>query len=152
MRKLTKLLLVLAINGLVAAPLHADGGGYAERNSRLKPVEELIEAENYAGAITELEKALAEEPKDADVLNLLAYSHRKSMHFDIALDYYLQALEIEPKHRGANEYLGELYLQMDRLDLALERLEVLDKDCFFGCREYDELEEAIEAYRKENPS
>ena len=152
MRKLTNLLLVLAINGLVVAPLHADGGGYAERNSRLKPVEELIEAENYAGAIKELEKALAEEPEDPDVLNLLAYSHRKSMHFDVALDYYLKALEIEPKHRGANEYLGELYLQMDRLDLALERLEVLDKDCFFGCKEFDKLEEAIEAYRRENPS
>jgi tetratricopeptide (TPR) repeat protein len=74
------------------------------------------------------------------------------MHFVEALDYYQKALQIDPEHRGANEYLGELYLQMDRLDLALERLKVLDDDCFFGCKEFDELEDAIEDYRAKNPT
>jgi len=74
------------------------------------------------------------------------------MRFDEALVNYQKALKIEPEHRGANEYLGELHLQMGRLDKALERLKVLDDDCFFGCEEFDELEEAIEIYRKENSS
>jgi tetratricopeptide (TPR) repeat protein len=153
MRSFTIPLLVLAINGLALAPLYADGGGGSgNRSSRLEPFQQLIEDEDYPGAIAALEKALVEEPDDADFLNLLAYSHRKSMHFETALDYYQKALTIDPEHRGANEYLGELYLQMDRLDLALERLEVLDKDCFFGCEEFDELEEAIETYRSQNPS
>jgi tetratricopeptide (TPR) repeat protein len=73
-------------------------------------------------------------------------------NFDIALDYYQQALAIEPDHRGANEYLGELYLQTGQPEKAEERLKVLDEECFFGCDEYDELEAAIEEYRKQNPS
>jgi tetratricopeptide (TPR) repeat protein len=151
MSKITFLLLVLAINGVAQAPLYADGGN-ASRSSRLAPFQDLIDDEDYQGAIGKLEKALLESPDDADLLNLLAYSHRKSMHFVEALDYYQKALQIDPEHRGANEYLGELYLQMDRLDLALERLKVLDDDCFFGCKEFDELEDAIEDYRAKNPT
>ncbi|MCP4765474.1 MAG: tetratricopeptide repeat protein [Gammaproteobacteria bacterium] len=151
MRKTIILLLALAINGAALAPLHADGGS-TNRSSRLGPIQQLIDDEDYQGAIAALEEALAESSDDADLLNLLAYSHRKSMHFEIALDYYRKALQIDPEHRGANEYLGELYLQMNRPDLALERLEVLDADCFFGCDEYDELKEAIEDYRVQNPS
>lgn len=103
-------------------------------------------------AISELNKELVESPDDADLLNLLAYSQRKLMRFDEAMVNYHKALKIEPEHRGANEYLGELYLQLGQLDKALERLKVLDDDCFFGCEEFDELEQAIEAYRRENPS
>jgi Tfp pilus assembly protein PilF len=151
MRNILVLMLALAINA--QAPLYADGGGSANnRSSRLAPFLQLIEDGDYGTANAKLEKALAEDPGDADLLNLLAFSHRKSMHFDLALKYYQMALKIDPEHRGANEYLGELYLQMDRLDLALERLEVLDKDCFFGCEEFDELEDAIEEYRRQNPS
>ncbi len=151
MRKLTTLLLALAINGSALAPIYADGG-YARGDSRLAPFQQLIDDEDYQGAITKLEKALTESPDDADLLTLLAYSHRKSRHFDVALGYYQKALQIDPKHRGANEYLGELYLQTDQLDLALERLEVIDKDCFFGCDEYDKLKQAIDDYRAQNPS
>ena len=151
MRKTTILLLALAINGAALAPLHADGG-YANRSSRLAPFQQLIDEEDYQGAIAELEKALAESADDADLLTLLAYSHRKSSHFEIALETYQKALRIDPEHRGANEYLGELYLQMDQLDLALERLKILDEDCFFGCGEYDKLKQAIQDYRAKNPS
>ena len=151
MRRLSIFIVLLAINGLVQAPLLADGG-YARGDSRLAPFTELIEKEDYQAAITELEKALAESPDDADLLTLIAFSHRKSGNFEVALDYYQQALKQDPEHRGANEYLGELYLQMDQLDLALERLDVLDKDCFFGCSEYDKLKQAIEAYRSKNAS
>jgi tetratricopeptide (TPR) repeat protein len=95
---------------------------------------------------------LKETPTDADMLNLLAYSQRKLQRFDEALVNYQKALDIEPEHRGANEYLGELYLQLGQLDKAQERLQVLDEACFFGCDEFDELEEAIEVYRSQNSS
>ncbi len=76
---------------------------------------------------------LKETPEDADMLNLLAYSQRKLQRFDEALVNYQKALGIEPEHRGANEYLGELYLQLGQPDKAQERLQVLDEACFFGC-------------------
>ena len=91
-------------------------------------------------------------PDDADLLNLYAFSQRKLNKFDIALENYQKALQIDPEHRGANEYLGELYLILDQPDKAEERLEVLDRECFFGCEEYDELKQAIEDYRKQNPT
>ena len=125
-------------------------GGYSSKESPLRPFQELIEEERYQEALTKLQAALAESPEDADLLNLTAYSQRKLQRFDEALVNYQKALSIDPKHRGANEYLGELYLQMGQLDKAQERLEVLDKTCFFGCDEYDELEEAIENYRAKN--
>ena len=151
MHKLIYLFITLALASFSLTPAHADGdsGG---RNSPLAPFQKLIKKEKYQQAITGLDKALLEDPDNADMLNLLAYSHRKLNHYAIALDYYQQALRIEPKHRGANEYLGELYLQTGQLDKAEERLEVLDKACFFGCDEFDDLEAEIAEYRNKNPS
>lgn len=107
----------------------------------------LVQEQDYTGAIEQLGLALNQEPDDADTLNYLGYCHRKLGNYEEAERFYLRALEIEPEHRGANEYLGELYLETDRLELAEERLEVLDGACFFGCEEYDELKEAIAAYK-----
>ncbi len=136
-----------------AANLSADGGGSRyEGGGKLGPINELIEAEKYEQAIEELAGELKENPEDPDLLNLYAFSNRKLQRFDVALENYMKALEIEPKHRGANEYLGELYLQMGQPDKAEERLGVLDVACFFGCREYDKLKQAINEYRQQNPS
>ena len=153
MRRFTIYLMVLALAGFGLAPAYADGGyGSDNGKSKLAPFQKLIEGEKYRQAITELDKALVDEPDNADFLNLLAYSNRKLGNFDIALDNYLKALKIDPDHRGANEYLGELYLQLGQPEKAEERLSVLDKECFFGCDEYDELKQAIEEYRKKNAS
>jgi len=153
MQNLMNSLLVLALLTLVVGgtPALADGGGSGGRESPLQPYQQLIDDQQYQKAIDELGKALQKKPRDADLLNLVAYSHRQLEHFQIALEYYLQALEIKPKHRGSNEYLGELYLQMGDLEKAEQRLQVLDDACFFGCDEYDELEQAIEDYRRRNP-
>jgi len=147
-----RLILVLCLISFVsvALPALADGGG-DYRGSRLEPFAKLIEQEKYDQAIEKLGQALAKSPDDADLLNLIAFSHRKSGRFDTALEYYQKALAIEPDHRGANEYLGELYLQLDRLDKARERLAVLDSECFFGCKEFDKLEKAIEDYVRNKP-
>lgn len=118
-----------------------------ERNPEYTKAVELIEAEKYEDAIPLLDRAAAREPKNADVQNYLGYAHRKLKRYDAAMKYYLAALAIEPKHRGANEYLGELYLETGQLAKAEERLAVLDSACFFGCEEYTELKEAIAAYK-----
>ena len=104
---------------------------------------------DYNAAINKFARLHEAEPNDADVLNMLGYGYRKIGNFDQARGYYLQALAIDPNHRGANEYLGELYLETGQLNMAEERLSVLDKDCWLGCDEYTELKESIAKYKVE---
>ena len=86
-----------------------------------------------------------EKPSQADTLNYLGFTTRKLGDFKKGEEYYLQGLQIDPKHKGINEYLGELYVVTNRMELAKERLEVL-KDC--NCEEYGELKEIIEGTKK----
>ena len=95
----------------------------------------------YLKAYEKLEKAYAKDKKNADVLNYLGFTLRKTGDFKQAEAYYLMGLEIDANHLGINEYLGELYVQTNRLELAKERLAVL-KGC--NCEEYSELKEIIE--------
>ena len=152
MKKTATLTLALVLTGFWSLPVLADGGGGSNRSSRLAPFQDLIDDEKYQQAIVELDNAISEDPDDPDLLNLVAYSHRQLNRFEIALNYYRKALQIEPDHRGANEYLGELYLHLGQVEKAEERLAVLDKECFWGCKEFDKLERAIEVYRRQNPS
>jgi Flp pilus assembly protein TadD len=107
-------------------------------------------AGEYAAALKRLEKAVIENSRDANAWNYMGYSYRKLKQFDQALVAYQKALAIDPEHHGANEYLGELYLETGKLAQAKERLKVLDSACFFGCREYDTLKSAIAAYEAKN--
>ena len=81
------------------------------------------------------------KPNNADTLNYLGFAARKLKYYEKAENYYLEGLAIDPTHAGINEYLGELYIVTNRIDLAKERLEVL-KNC--DCEEYNELKELIE--------
>ena len=108
-----------------------------------------IAAGSYESAIAILQKIVEQQPKNADALNLMGYSYRKLDNYDQSLKYYEQALKLEPDHIGANEYLGELYLEMKNLPKAEERLATLTKACN-GCQEQKELEEKIAAYKAAN--
>lgn len=119
----------------------------ATANADYRKAETLIEAGKFAEAIPLLRRAGAKLPDDADVHNYLGYALRKLQRYDAALKHYRIALRIAPRHRGANEYLGELYLALGQLAKAEDRLAALDRACPFGCEEYTELREAIEAYR-----
>lgn len=105
-----------------------------------------VKSANYKKAVKLFNKVVATKPTDADAWNYLGFSNRKLKKFDQALSAYQKALAIDPKHRGANEYLGELYLQTDDLAKAKERLKKLDDICTFGCEEYNDLKAAITAY------
>jgi predicted Zn-dependent protease len=106
----------------------------------------LVDAQQYQEAIPLLRQLVAENPADADSLNLLGFSHRKLGQESEALGYYKKALATMPNHLGANEYLGELYLEMKNLPMAEERLTVLQKACG-NCQEFSELKEKIADYK-----
>ena len=90
----------------------------------------------YSKAYDKLVKAYEKDKKNADILNYLGFTLRKSGNFKDAEKFYLSGLKIKPDHKGINEYLGELYVKTNRMELAKERLEVL-KDC--KCEEFEEL-------------
>ena len=94
-----------------------------------------------------LEKVLAAKPDDADALNLMGFTERKLGDPGQSLEYYNKALALNPKHLGANEYLGELYLEMKDVKKAEERLAVLQQACGGTCEEYQELKEKIEKFK-----
>ena len=94
----------------------------------------------YEKAFKLLVKSNKKNPNEADTLNYLGFTSRKLGDFENGEKYYLQGLAIDPKHKGINEYLGELYVATNRLDLANERLEVL-KGC--NCEEYEQLKAVI---------
>lgn len=106
-----------------------------------------VKAGDYGAAIAHLEKAIAKEPKNADVLNYIGYTHRKTGELEKAKVFYMRALAIDPDHRGAHEYIGELYLMTGDLAKAEEHLARLDKICLFGCDEYRDLKKAVAAYK-----
>jgi len=99
----------------------------------------------YAKAQKLLLKSNAEKPMQADTLNYLGFTTRKLGDYEKGEEFYLQGLQIEPNHNGINEYLGELYIVTNKMDLAKERLEVL-KSC--NCKEYNQLKEIIEGTKK----
>ena len=95
----------------------------------------------YSKAYDKLLKAYDKDKENPDILNYLGFTLRKAGNFVEAEKFYLAGLEIKPDHKGINEYLGELYIKTNRIELAKERLEVL-KGC--KCEEFDELKELIE--------
>jgi Flp pilus assembly protein TadD len=107
-----------------------------------------IDASDWTGATAILEKAVARNPRNADYHNLLAYAIRKGPQPDMdrVFKHYNEALRIDPKHRGAHEYIGEAYLMVGDIAKAREHLAALDKLCFLPCGEFRDLKRAIERY------
>ena len=99
----------------------------------------------YEKALKLLLKSNKKKPNNADILNYLGFTTRKLGDFKKGEKYYLEGLAIEPGHIGINEYLGELYVATNRMELAKERLEIL-KGC--NCEEYNELKEIIDGTKK----
>ena len=99
----------------------------------------------YVKAQKLLLKSNEQKPLQADTLNYLGFTTRKLGDYEGGEEFYLQGLQIEPNHNGINEYLGELYVVTNRMDMAKERLKVL-KTC--NCEEYEELKEIIDGTRK----
>ncbi len=151
------LAVALAASMLVSAAAFAaggGGGGGSMDNPPPKPVDPtysqakaLIEARNYSAAMPLLQQVVAKDARNADAYNLMGYATRKSGDPNGSLQYYNQALAIDPKHIGAHEYVGEAYLMLDQPQQAEQHLARLGQLCTFGCAEERELKAALANYK-----
>ncbi len=146
-------LLTIALPG----PAGADGGGGGQgadatpakpEDPQYTAAVKAIKANEYAKAIPLLEGVVSRDGKNADAYNWLAYATRKNGNPAASLPLYQKALAIDPKHRGAHEYIGEAYLMLDNLPKAKEHLRTLNSLCFLPCSEYRDLKKAVELYEK----
>ena len=145
--------LTVAAAGLLAITLSTAGAagaadaGPAAKTDALSPARALIQQKNWGAAIDELKRV--NDTGSADWNNLMGYSLRKGPTPDYAAaeKFYDTALRIDPKHRGALEYSGELYLMTGDLAKAEQRLSVLDKVCLFPCEEFTDLKKAVARYK-----
>jgi tetratricopeptide (TPR) repeat protein len=143
------LLMILALLVTAHAALAADS---PSTSSRADPVMDRYHAaaqqNDWKSAASTMQAALASNPSNADYHSLYAYSLRKSgtSEMDQVFKHYNEALRIDPKHRGAHEYIGEAYLMVGNVAKAKDHLGQLDKICFFGCSEFSDLKRAISEY------
>ena len=150
MKKILILLFVLSFNNQVFAAgsdsstdtsetaLYDQAVKLIKRAGKLEKKNKAEKAKKlYSQAFKKLDKAYKSDKKNPDILNYMGFTSRKNGNFEEAETYYLKGLDLDPKHNGINEYLGELYVQTNRIDKANERLAVL-KNC--DCNEYQDLE------------
>lgn len=132
-------------------PVLAAGDPPAEtRDPVIEKATAATKRQDWGSAADVLKGGLATDPNNASYHNLYAYSLRKSANPDMNLvfKHYNEALRIDPKHRGAHEYIGEAYLMVGNLPKAKEHLSALDNLCFFPCVEYTDLKKSIAEYEK----
>lgn len=156
---LTRIALAFLLTiGLTASAAYAAGSSsssstpYRSSSDDYARAVRAVNAEDYTTAANLLQKVVQKDSRNADAWNYLGFSERKLGHFDRSLNAYQSALRIQPNHRGANEYLGELYLQTGKLDMAKKQLDKLHSLCPSGCEEYSELQEAIRAHEMSSKS
>lgn len=119
----------------------------APKHPELKAARHAITRKQFDVAIDELRDVLKKQPDHADAWNLLGYSARKSGDFKTAESAYTKALEIDPNHTQAMEYMGEMYLTLKQPEKAEMLLSRLNKLCSFNCIDRDSLKMAIKKYK-----
>ena len=153
MKKIICIFILLLLTNLSLAAMSGDSGNNqdnlykaakklvikAKKLEKKDKVEKALKL--YSRAYDKLLKAYDKDKENPDILNYLGFTLRKAGNFEEAEKFYLAGLEITPDHKGINEYLGELYIKTNRIELAKERLEVL-KGC--KCEEFEELKELID--------
>lgn len=107
-----------------------------------------IEGRNWPAAIKSLSSAALRDTRNADIQNYLGYAYRNAGELDLAFRHYDRALALNPRHRGAHEYVGEAYLMVNNVMKAEEHLAALQKICLIPCEEFGDLKKKIDAYRK----
>jgi tetratricopeptide (TPR) repeat protein len=146
--------LALAVIGGAAGPAQAAGGGNGGGPAGKPEDPDLvagvaaIKASDFPAAIRLLRGAVARDATSADAYNWLAYATRRNGDPAASIPLYEKALTLDPRHRGAHEYIGEAYLALDNLPKAKEHLGRLDKLCFLPCAEYRDLKKAVQAYEQ----
>ena len=137
--------LIINSNNVFSAGSSSDSNNAKTKSLAYLSAEKLINKKQYSDAIVKLNDALVTDSKNADIYNYLGFSHRKIGDYSNAEIYYAMGLEIDPKHVGINEYMGELFVATNRMDEAKKRLAVL-KNC--NCKEYNDLKQVIEGTKQ----
>ena len=107
-----------------------------------------IDAKDWSAGIRLLASAALRDTRNADIQNYLGYAYRNAGRLDAAFKHYQRALQLNPRHRGAHEYIGEAYLIANDLASAERHLSALEKICLIPCEEYEDLKKAIAEYRR----
>jgi Flp pilus assembly protein TadD len=102
-----------------------------------------VKAKDWDKAVLFLTSVAKVEPTNADAQNLLGYAYRNQKKYDLAFRHYNEALRLDPKHRGAHEYIGEAYVLVGNKAKAQEHLAALERLCTKRCEEYEDLARAI---------
>ena len=147
MRMLLKILLLTGILAMQAAQ-GADTPTTNPPDNDMDRARAMIARKDWVAAQALLEAHVRAKPQSADGFNLLGYSYRHLKKYDDSLVAYKQALRLDPRHRGAHEYIGMAYVEMGQIDKAREHLASLDKICVFSCEEFRDLKKAIEEASK----
>ncbi|MBP6818758.1 MAG: tetratricopeptide repeat protein [Ferrovibrio sp.] len=161
MRRISRLTsaAALAVALGLAMPVLAMGPSPNAPTEAAKPVDpnftegkKAIDRKDWAAAVPLFQAVVAKDAKNADAFNWLGYAQRNNGDYTAAFAAYNEALKIDPRHKGAHEYIGEAYLKVNDLAKAEEHLKRLDSLCAFGCAEYTELKNKIAAYKAAKPS
>ncbi len=126
-----------------AAPTETQVQQIAAARAEIRGARSALEREDWDRAIARLQAAERMDPGSADIQNLLGFAHRMKGDVDASFRYYQRALEINPDHRGAHEYIGRSYLLLGQEDKAREHLAHLERTCMGECPERDSLRAAI---------
>lgn len=137
----------IAAATLALAVHAADDAPATPAGDPLAKAREQIAAKQWPQAITELKRV--NQSRSADWNNLMGFALRKQTPPDLAgaRRYYDAALRLDPKHKGALEYAGELDLMTGDLPAAEQRLTRLEGVCGTNCEEYADLKAAIERFK-----
>ena len=156
MKKL--LICALFLAACTGAPAWAAGGGtdpaHAEpRDPALAAIQAAVAKPDWAQARELARASVAKNPSNPEYHNLYAYAIRmgEKPEMELVFKHYNEALRLDPKHRGAHEYLGEAYLMVGNLGKARDQLRTLDNLCFFSCQEFAMLKKAIADYEAKQP-
>ena len=154
-RLLTILASIMALG--VSTPAWSAGGGGGPSGGRDTEVSNrdpdylaamaAVKSQDWQQVVARMGPYAQRNPANADAFNELAHAYRRLGNLDDAFKNYDIALRIDPKHRGAHEYLGEAYLQIGDLARAEKELQALDSLCFFPCEQYTDLKKEIERYK-----
>jgi tetratricopeptide (TPR) repeat protein len=143
--------LSMLVSMLGVIPAWADPTDEEPEDARIDPDyaagKKAIEAKDWTSAIRLLSSAALRDTRNADIQNYLGYAHRHAGKMDEAFAHYERALKLNPRHRGAHEYVGEAYLLVGNLGKAEEHLSALRAICVIPCEELEDLEKSIRGYQ-----
>lgn len=143
---LTVLALLVLASGAGSEP-YEDNPSAAANDPDYAAAKAAMEKKNWPEAIKRFHQAALRDPDSADLHNYLGFSYRNLKQMDLALKYYKRSIELNPRHRGAHEYIGEAYLMLGDLPSAEAHLAALRDICLLPCEELTDLEKAIAEYR-----